>query len=258
MYLTWGDVSNAAKTQSITPNSVFNLPNIYYQLQEWGKPSPTNVSFLVPPDYCKAEVDAICGRYRFWRIKSLRIYIKRIQITSETAAQAATQVMDKSRFGIIYHYEPAPFPSSVTEDCYFRWKNLPLKKAVKIYWNPRQIGWFDQLVTGGSITTPFKMTQSGQRYVDLQAYTPAEWQQTHVTSTNELIGALGNFPLAYRNKNDGYEPIYGGPMFKNPKAVACYAMIQPNWVMTGTETIQFKIYQYVTLEFKENTEEWKA
>lgn len=262
--LRWADKHTFEKTLNTAPDKFFTIGNIFQQLQDATFTTPSKFSFLIPPDYCKDEVNAVIDRYRMWRIKSVKLYLRQFMITSTIAAQATAGSNGKTKLGVLYHYNPATEPSNNIDDVYIYWHSLPLRKGIKFQWQARMKGWFDQkldkqeVVIHGGVTTEVR----GYTRDLIQAYTSENWQASgDLQDDIESRGCIAKINgMRFADTLSTYLPtnVYN-PMITNFKMVVPYLVIQPDFAFTATDNlkIQYKIYQYVTLEFLDNTEIWK-
>lgn len=269
LQLKWADkqvFSKVAAAGVLLPLKFYDLPNVTNQIENLATADPKDVTFLTPPLYCRDEVYAAILRYRYWRIKSVKIFIKNLQLTSDIAAQAATQNHGGMQVGLLWHYHDAPTPDPIIDDIYIKWRRYPLKRPLKYSWYPRMAGWFDQkcpTMTNTVATTPnVKMVSKDQSYQQIKAYKLDDFQQTYdSTGLNSVLAQL-NAPLVVKQLDATNLGITMSnlPYIRNTRIPGVKLIIKPDFKMAEDKgfDVLLKMYQYVTIEFKENTEVWNA
>lgn len=262
---TWADkrtydssVSNFAPDTFTKPFNIFNkLTNIE---------ATTGNSFLMAPDYCVDEVNATVNRYKLWRIKSVKFYITEIMITDTQAAQAPSAANGKSKVGVIYHYDDAISPPNFSVDNpYIKFYSLPLRKPIKVNWYARQKGWFDNRISGDSGTVGnVKFEYISEKFDSVKLASSDAWEDSGkpvVTDNGKISGIiphLNGLRLASM-AGDNYVPTNNfSPQIMNNRMPKLYLAYCPDWKPDNTAvTFSYKLFQYVTLQFRENTEIWK-
>jgi len=271
--LKWADrrVLQKVDNELLTGN-MYKLVNMFSNLANIEDPVGTNaLSFLVPPTYCLQETAGIIDRYRYWRIKSVKLYLTNFTITTTQYAQASSDTFNKTKIGILYHYGNAPSPTWGTDNPYIRWHTLPLKKPIKCRYNAHQKGWFDSLIRNSSTNTVVGgvTTKSyGQLYGDVSIdWKARSWElaggfdATDPTKQNfSAVAALDASRIAFDSNTIYLPTTVNNPDIKNFKMPQMYWAIMPDFKVdpAARYNFQFTYYQYVTIQFKENTELWTA
>lgn len=244
----------------------FNIFNSLYNIEN----AAEGLSFLNPPGYCSDEVSATINRYRYWRIKSLKVYITNIVITSDLAAQAVTGTNGRTKIGIVYHYDDATLPTLSNDNPYIKWHYLPLKKPIKIQWRANMKGWFDQLSYSDqeTIGTGLQTIVQGHSYNGLKTVSGLSWELSNQQTPGKAVFLEGIIPKINSLHAPAYVPQTGNvnfvsstycPNITNSRMPKLYFCFLPDFKPADTTkfTLEYQMFQYVSLQFKENTEVWK-
>jgi len=271
--LKWGDRRVLQKVDNeLLAGNMYKLVNMFSALSYIEDPvGETAPCFLLPPEFCSNEVGGIIDRYRYWRIKSVKLYLTNFTITTTQYAQASSDTFNKTKIGILYHYGNAPAPTWGQDNPYIRWHTLPLKKPIKCRYNAHQKGWFDSLIRNGAATTVAGGVTT-RSYSQLAADVAVAWRArswelaggfdaTDPTKQNfSAIAALDASRIAFENNTIYLPTTINNPDIKNFKMPQMYWAIMPDFKVDPAQkyNYQFTWYQYVTLQFKDNTELWST